>query len=68
VSLSVAELVTQRSMLMIVIASCTSARATFEKADAVIDPQFREDLDRMIERSTSELEKLNAAIGQAASG
>jgi Ran GTPase-activating protein (RanGAP) involved in mRNA processing and transport len=68
VSLSVAELVTQRSMLTIVIAACTSARAVFDKADDAIDPQFREELDRMIERSTSELEKLNAAIGQAAGG
>jgi hypothetical protein len=55
-------------MLTIVIAACTSARAVFDKADDVIDPQFREELDRMIERSTSELEKLNAAIGQAAGG
>lgn len=66
--LSIAELVTQRSMLTIVIAACTSARAAFETTDGVIDPHFREDLDRMIERSTSELEKLNIAIGQAASG
>jgi hypothetical protein len=63
--LSVADLVTQRSMLTIVIAACTSARAVFEDADDVIDPHFRADLDRMIERSTSELEKLNVAIGQA---
>jgi hypothetical protein len=66
VSLSVAELVTQRSMLTIVIAACTSARDVFEKADDGIDPQFRADLDRMIERSMSELENLNVAIGQAA--
>jgi hypothetical protein len=65
---SVAELVTQRSMLTIVIAACTSAREEFEKAADVIDPLFREDLDRVIERSMSELEKLNAAIGQAAEG
>jgi hypothetical protein len=68
VGLSVADLVTQRSMLTIVIAACTSARAVFEDADDVIDPHFRADLDRMIERSTSELEKLNVAIGQALDG
>jgi hypothetical protein len=53
-------------MLTIVIAACTSARDVFEKADDGIDPQFRADLDRMIERSMSELENLNVAIGQAA--
>jgi hypothetical protein len=68
VSLSVTELVTQRSMLTIVIAACTSARAVFEDAGEVIDPQFREELDRMIELSAAELEKLNVAIGQAAEG
>ena len=67
-SLSVTELVSQRSMLTIVIAACTSARTAFEKADAAMDPQFRADLNRMIERSESELEKLNVAIGQATNG
>jgi hypothetical protein len=67
-SLSVPELVTRRSMLTIVIAACTSARSVFDEADDSIDPQFREDLVRMIERATSELAKLSAAIDQAARG
>jgi hypothetical protein len=55
-------------MLTIVIAACTSARSVFDEADDAIDPQFREDLDRMIERATSELAKLSAAIDQATEG
>jgi len=38
----------------------------FDETDDAIDPQFREDLVRMIERTTSELAKLDAAIDQAA--
>jgi len=61
---SIAELVQQRSMLVILIAACTSARTAFEAADNVVDAQLRADLSRMIERSESELEKLNAAINR----
>jgi len=61
---SIAELVQQRSMLVILIAACTSARTAFEAADNVVDTQLRADLSRMIERSESELEKLNAAINR----
>ncbi len=67
-SLSITELVSQRSMLVILIAACTSARSAFEAADKVVDAQLCEDLNRMIERSESELEKLNLAIGQAVGG
>ena len=63
-SVSIAELVQQRSMLVILIAACTSARTAFEAADNVVDAQLRADLSRMIERSESELEKLNAAISR----
>jgi len=38
----------------------------FDGADDSIDPQLREDLARMIQRATSELAKLDAAIDQAA--
>jgi hypothetical protein len=68
VSLSVAALVQQRSTLMILIAACSTARTAFEAADNVVDAQLRADLNRMIERSESELEKLNLAISQAANG
>jgi len=63
-SVPIAELVQQRSMLIILIAACTSARTAFEAADNVVDAQLRADLNRMIERSESELEKLNAAINR----
>ena len=63
-SVPIAELVQQRSMLIILIAACTSARTAFEAADNVVDAQLCADLNRMIERSESELEKLNAAINR----
>ena len=63
-TLSIPELVKQRSMLVILIAACTSARTAFEAADNVVDAQLCADLNRMIERSESELEKLNDAINR----
>lgn len=67
-SLSVTELVQQRSMLVILIAACSTARTAFEAADNVIDAQLCADLDRMIRRSESELDKLNLAITQGPNG
>ena len=55
-------------MLVILIAACTSARTAFEAADNLVDAQLRADLNRMIERSEVELEKLNLAIAQGANG
>jgi hypothetical protein len=63
-SVPIAELVQQRSMLIILIAACASARTAFEAADNVVDAQLCADLNRMIERSESELQKLNAAINR----
>jgi hypothetical protein len=68
VSASITELIKQRSMLVILISACTTARTAFEAADNVIDAQLRADLNRMIERSEAELEKLNLAISQTANG
>jgi len=61
----VADLVRQRSMLVILIAACTSARTAFQAADNVVDADLRADLNRMIERSEAELEKLSEAIEHA---
>ena len=61
------DLVQQRSMLIILIAACSTARTAFEAADNVVDKQLLEDLVQMIERSEQELEKLNERIA-AASG
>jgi hypothetical protein len=66
VALSMPELVKQRSMLVILIAACSSARTAFEAADNVVDADLCADLSRMIERSESELEKLNFAISEVA--
>jgi hypothetical protein len=68
VNASITELIRQRSMLMILISACSTARTAFEAADNVIDAQLRADLNRMIERSEDELEKLNLAISQTANG
>jgi hypothetical protein len=62
VSLSAADLVSQRSMLVILIAACSTARTAFEAADNAVDGELCADLNRMIERSEAELEKLNRAI------
>jgi len=56
------DLLQQRSMLMILIAACSTARTAFEAADNSIDTQLLEDLGTMIRRSEQELEKLNAQI------
>jgi hypothetical protein len=63
--LSLTELVQQRSMLIILIAACTSARTAFEAADNVIDEDLRADLAKMIERSQAELAKLTHRIAAA---
>lgn len=60
-----AELVQQRSMLVILIAACTTARTAFEAADNIVDRQLLADLSRMIKRSESELAKLSDAIANA---
>jgi hypothetical protein len=52
-------------MLVILIAACTTARTAFEAADNVVDADLRADLNRMIERSVGELERVSAAIKQA---
>jgi len=59
------DLVQQRSMLMILIAACSTARTAFEAADNVVDKQLLEDLVTMIDRSEQELQKLNQQIAAA---
>jgi hypothetical protein len=58
----VADLVQQRSMLVILLAACNAAQTAFHAADNEIDSELRADLSRMIERSKAELAKLDAAI------
>ena len=60
-----ADLVQQRSMLVILLAACKAAQTAFEAADNAIDTELRGDLNRMIERSEAELEKLTSRINQA---
>jgi hypothetical protein len=58
-------LVKQRSMLLILISACTTARTAFEAADNAIDGDLRADLAKMIERSDAELKKLTRKIDEA---
>lgn len=60
-----ADLVQQRSMLVILLAACNAAQTAFEAADNAIDEELRADLGRMIERSQAELVKLDRAIGDS---
>jgi hypothetical protein len=64
--LSITELVTQRSMLVSLIAACKSAQAAFEATDTAVDTDLRADLSRMIERSEGELAKLSRQIAATA--
>jgi hypothetical protein len=59
---SIAQLVKQRSMLVILIAACTTARTAFEAADNAVDTQLLLDLSKMIERSEAELQRLSGKI------
>jgi hypothetical protein len=61
----VTDLVKQRSMLVILISACTTARTAFEAADNAIDAELRADLSKMIERSEAELEKLSRKIAES---
>jgi hypothetical protein len=63
---SVTELVKQRSMLIILIAACRSAKTAFEAADNAIDAQLSADLSKMIERSEAELAKLSQQLEASA--
>ena len=62
---SLGELVKQRSMLVILISACTTARTAFEAADNAVDSSLRDDLSKMIDRSEAELEKLSRKIDEA---
>lgn len=59
------DLVKQRSMLIILIAACSTARTAFEAADNIVDKQLLTDLDSMIRRSEQELDKLTERIEAA---
>ena len=59
---SISQLVKQRSMLVILIAACTTARTAFEAADNAVDTQLLVDLSNMIERSEAELDRLSGKI------
>jgi hypothetical protein len=51
---------------VILIAACSTARTAFEAAHNPIDSELYADLNRMIERSEHELEKLTLAMDDLA--
>jgi hypothetical protein len=57
-----AELVQQRSMLVILIAACRTAKTAFEAADNFVDRTLLADLSQMIDRSELELSRLSKRI------
>ena len=59
---SIADLVKQRSMLVILIAACSTAKTAFEAANNLVDVDLLADLSKMIERSEAELGKLTGEI------
>jgi hypothetical protein len=52
------DMVKRRSMLVILIAACTTARTEFEAVGNTVDGELLTDLSTMIMRSEAELEKL----------
>ena len=59
------DLIQQRSMLIILIAACSTARTAFEAADNAIEKQLLADLVTMIGRSEQELAKVSEQIAAA---
>ena len=62
---TLSQLVKQRSMLVILLAACSTAQTAFEASDNDIDAELRNDLSKMIERSELELIKLNRKVQEA---
>ncbi len=59
---SIAELVKQRSMLVVLIAACSTARSAFEAAEHAVGDQLLSELSTMIDLSEAELAKLSQRI------
>ena len=64
----VAELVQQRSMLVILMAACRTAQNAFRAAANPLDRALLDDLSTMIARSERELERLKSALERAGAG
>jgi hypothetical protein len=59
------DLIHQRSVLVILLASCTAARTVFERAENAIDDGLHDALTKLIDRSQAELTKLNGLIADS---
>jgi hypothetical protein len=59
------DLIHQRSVLVILLASCTAARTAFDGVDNAIDDGLRLDLTKLIDSSEAELTKLNGLIADS---
>ena len=60
--MTVADLVRQRSILVILIAACKTAQTAFQAADNPVDRELLADLSKMIQRSEKELGKLQEQV------
>ena len=59
------DLTQQRSMLVILIAACTTARTAFEAADNNVDRELLTDLTKMIGRSERELQRISEQLARS---
>jgi hypothetical protein len=59
---SIAELVKQRSMLVVLIAACSTAQSAFEASEGAVDDRLLSELSTMIDLSEAELAKLSQRI------
>lgn len=57
-----ADLIKQRSMLVLLLSACRTAQSAFEAAGNPVDVRLTADLSEMIERSQEELDKLEERI------
>ena len=61
----IGELKKARSMLVLLLATCQQTQLALEAAGNLLDTDLTEDLSAMIERTESELERLQAKIAAA---
>jgi hypothetical protein len=59
---SIAELVKQRSMLVVLIAACSTAQSAFQASEDAVDNRLLSELSTMIDLSEVELAKLSQRI------
>jgi hypothetical protein len=59
---SIAQLVKQRSMLVVLVAACSTARSAFEDSDHAVDDRWLNELSTVIDLSEAKLANLSQRI------